>query len=93
MTPYRANVFYTPPCVILKGDFLNQTSLPKNKVAWSVITFEAGIALENDIVFPARLSAVYVPGKWVKIANNKEEFRELLKTGLRLSPVFEVIIS
>jgi len=72
---------------------LSQFSTSKEKVAWSVVTFEAGLELENDVIFPVKLSAVYVPGKWSKTANNKKEFRELLKTGLRLSPVFEVIIS
>lgn len=73
---------------------MKQGSLSESKVEeWSVITFEAGLALENRIVFPVRLSAVvYVPGGWSKIANNEEEFRELLKRGLRLSPVFEVLI-
>ncbi|OGN01346.1 MAG: hypothetical protein A3I26_02175 [Candidatus Yanofskybacteria bacterium RIFCSPLOWO2_02_FULL_43_10] len=57
-----------------------------------VRTLEAGIVLEKDIVFPARLSASFVLGGWSRIANNKKEFRELLKTGLELSPISEVLI-
>lgn len=64
----------------------------KNVEKRNVSTYEAGLVLEDKMMLPVRLSAAFVLGGWSKIANNKDEFRELLKKGLELSPVSEVLI-
>ena len=58
----------------------------------SVRTYEEGLELEKKIPFPVRLKASFVLGGWAKLANSKKEFRELLKKGLELSPVSEVLV-
>lgn len=60
--------------------------------SYSVATYESGLALEDKIVFPVMLRAAYSYDGWSATAKNKREFRKLLKTGLDLSPISEVLI-
>ena len=63
----------------------------KVKCERNISNITAGLALENEVTFPAQLFASYVLGGWSRTANNKEALRELIKTGLDISPVSEIL--